>query len=465
MGGQGVLYVIMILYFAVVLGIGFVFRKQESLEDFGLGGRFLTTPVFVATSLATWIGAGSIMGLGGQGYRIGIGGYWWAFGWAAIWCPIFIGWLGAKRIRRTGLYTISDVLGERFDDRSRVLSAVLLLFYTLTQMTLQVISAGVVVNTLLGIPAWIGAVVGTLVMLTYTVMGGLKAEVWTDVLQFGILIPAFLAMLLFYWIKLGGTATLVTQLPQHFDLFRPGSSTIWGWLLSIGPGVTLATYTWQRILAAKDERTARAGAFYSYGFATFYYMVPFLLGICAAAAFPGLKDPQQAVPQLILGLHPVAAGIMLAAFLAVLMSSADSILLYGATTFTQDIYRRFINPSASQRRLVYMGRLCTLIMGLFSLAWGLWMPVIMPIWNLGYAVLSGALFCPVWMGLLWKRVTPAASFWTMLVCAVTYSVLYFLKPFGLDPIFFVLPLSAIMLWVVSLATEETPPERLQRVFG
>lgn len=465
MSGQGIVYVIMILYFAVVLGIGYAFRKQESLDDYGLAGRSLTTPVFVATSVATWIGAGSIMGLGGQGYTIGIGGYWWAFGWAALWCPIFIGWLGARRIRRTGLYTISDVVGERFDDRSRVLSAVLLLFYTLTQMTLQVISAGVIVNVLLGIPAWVGAVVGTLVMLTYTVMGGLKAEVWTDVLQFGILIPAFLAMLIFYWIKLGGTGVLVSQLPQHFDLFRPGSTQIWAWLLSIGPGVTLATYTWQRLLAAKDERTARAGSFYSYGFAAVYYLVPFFLGICAAAAYPGLKDPQQAVPKLILGLHPALAGIMLAAFLAVLMSSADSILLYGATTFTQDIYRRFINPAASQRKLAYVARLATLLMGLFALAWGLWMPVIMPIWNLGYAVLSGALFCPVWVGLLWKRATPDASFWTMLVCAIVYSVLYFVKPFGLDPIFFVLPFSAVLIVVLSFLTTETPRERLERIFG
>lgn len=103
-------------------------------------------------------------------------------------------------------------------------------------------------------------------------------------------------------------------------------------------------------------------------------------------------------------------------------------------------------------------------MGLFALAWALWMPIIMPIWTLGYAVLSGALFAPVWLGILVKWATPDASFWSMLICAVIYSVGHFTKPWGIDPIFYVLPLSVVLLLVLSKCTRETPSEKLRRFF-
>ncbi|MFO8060572.1 MAG: sodium:solute symporter family protein, partial [Bacillota bacterium] len=293
---------------------------------------------------------------------------------------------------------------------------------------------------------------------------GLKGVVWTDVLQFCILAPGFLLILPFVMGAVGGWGNMATSLSStHTNFFGVGANQILVWLFAVGPGVTLATYTWTRILAAKDEATARKGMIGSLLVGIPWYCIPIILGMVAAVKFPGLEDSQQAIPMIITQmLHPVAGALLLTAFLAVLMSSSDSILIYGSTTFTRDLYQAYMNPKASEKQLVYIGRLVTALMGLFALGWALWMPVIMPIWTLGYAVLSGALFAPVWLGMLSRWATPDASFWSMLICAAIYSVGHFTKPWGLDPIFYVLPLSIILMYILSQYTPKTPREKMEK---
>lgn len=277
--------------------------------------------------------------------------WWWVGGAFILWSPILLVWLGAKRIRRTGLVTISDILAERFDGRSRVLSLILLLFCTLTQITLQVISGGVILNVLMGLDMWVGMTLTAVIAVGYTTLAGLKGVVWTDVLQFAILAPGFLLILPFIMGSVGGWGNMATTLSaKHFNFFGAGSTQIFVWLFAVGPGITLATYTWTRILAAKDEATTRKGMIGTLAVGIPWYFVPILIGMVAAVRFPGLADPQQAVPMVITQmLHPVAGALLLTAFLAVLMSSSDSILIYGSTTFTKDLYQAYINPGASEK--------------------------------------------------------------------------------------------------------------------
>ncbi len=448
MADKGIYLAVMGVYLVLMIGIGFYFSKMKTFQEFALAGRTVSVPLFAMATLATAVGAGSILGLGGRGFNEGITGYWYIFP-AVVPGYLLIGWFAASRLRASGYTTMGELIRDRYGPGARLASTFIMLFYLWTQMTLQVIAFGNIWKVLMGSSATTGMIIGTIIVLIYTAVGGLQAVIWTDAFQFLILVPGVVALVPITISAAGGWAQMRAVLPPaHFDLFSAGWVKIITWLLIMLPGPSLSAYVWNKIFAAKTERVAKMGMLWSAVLCGPFYLCPYLIGMAGRVVFP--KCPaEQIVPMVMTNLlSPLGGALMLTVLLAVIMSSADSILLCTSNAFVIDVYKAYINPAADEAQMLRVGRNVTIIAGALSLLWAVYMPIINVIWTLGYAVLAGALFVPVWFGFFSKRYSRDSGLWSMIISGAFFIIWSLMKnPFKLDPIIPTLPLSWIILEV------------------
>ncbi|MEL6276252.1 MAG: sodium/solute symporter, partial [Bacteroidota bacterium] len=304
------------------------------------------------------------------------------------------GWVFVPFYLRSGVYTMPEFLEKRYSRACRnYLSVVSILAYIVTKISL-IIFAGALVFEVLGIPFWIGAIITVLATGFYTILGGLKAVIYTDMVQAFILLLGTTVVTLFGLYQLGGWGELMDILAaaaetpgnpspnRFFNLWRPGNDSDYPWTGILFGAPILGVWYWctdqyivQRALSAKDIENGRRGAL----FAGYLKLLPvflfFLPGVVAYALlqkgvinFP-LDKADQALPTLITAIMPAGLkGLAIAALLAALMSSLSSAFNSSSTLLTIDFYQNF-RPKASERDLVIFGRIATIILVLVSLGW------------------------------------------------------------------------------------------------
>lgn len=391
--------IIVLAYFAVVLLIArwATIRRKHSQNtkasvDYFLSGKSEGWFVIGAALFASNIGSEIILGLAGSGARADMPNA--QFEILASLVLILLGWVFVPFYLKTGVYTMPQFLELRYSSAARTyLSVVSILAYVLTKISL-IIFSGALIFDMFGIPFWTGAIIIVLCTGFYTVLGGLTAVIYTDLIQTFILLAGTIAVTFVGLDQLGGwnemTQTIAAAsaepgnpgLQQFFNMWRPMSDTNYPWTGMLFGAPILGVWYWctdqfivQKVLSAKDVSEARRGSLFA-GFLKLLPVFIFLLpGIIAYALMKkgllmySLDNPDQAMPAMITTLLPVGLkGLAIAALLAALMSSLSSAFNSVSTLFTIDFYKRF-RPEASEKRLVAVGQIATVVLVVVSLAW------------------------------------------------------------------------------------------------
>lgn len=390
------------LYFAVVFGIAAWAiiserRKKTAGVDAGsrdsssyfLGGRNAGWFVIGASLFASNIGSEHLVGLAGQGAA---GDFPAAqFEILASIILLILGWIFVPFYIRSGVFTMPEFLEKRYNAWSRgYLSWISIVSYVLTKISVTIVAGGIVFETLLGIGFWTGAILIVVATGLYTVLGGLKAVIYTDMIQMFVLIGGSLALTFIGLDKIGGWDMMVAKTePMYLNLWRPISDKDFPWTGILLGAPILGIWYWctdqfivQRVLAAKNVTEARKGTIFG-GFLKllplFIFLIPGVLAFALSQGdnpiltFPlnekGLPKYDAALPQLVLTILPAGIkGLVVAGLLAALMSSLSSVFNSCSTLFTFDIYRKY-KPEASESQLVRVGQIATVILVVFGLAW------------------------------------------------------------------------------------------------
>ncbi len=384
----------MILYSIAILGIGVLAaRRNRTLGDYLLAGRRLGPWVAAFSERASGESAWLIIGLPGLAFATGAGTVWVGVGCCA---GIAFSWMAVatslrEQTERFASLTLADYFESRFRDSSRSLrsvATVIILFFFTFYVAAQFLAAGKVLNSYLGIPHLWGMVIGAVLVLFYTAAGGLLAVSWTDLFQ-GIIMLVTLAVLpLAVLAELGGTGVLQARLEGFAGSYlalAPGD-TAWAAIsgvlgsLAIGLGYMGQPHLVLRFMAITSPRDVRKGRFIAIGWAVIAFFGAILIGLTGLAWFGPdamgdgrlIADQEQLMPLMARTFMPEwLAVVMILGAIAAMMSTADSQLLACASAVSEDVYRRMIDPQASQRRLLAIGRSATVGVGVlaFILAW------------------------------------------------------------------------------------------------
>ena len=434
-----------------VLAIGlWAGRKEDNTKDFYLAGQSVPWWGVAGSIFGTNVSAEHLVGMLGIGYSIGFAQAHFEYG--AIAGLLALAFLFLPLYRRMGLYTLSEYLAKRYDERSSVLySALNILMIVVVRMALGFyIGARALSYLLSGTPLAIdygaGIVIFALVTATYTIVGGLKAVIWTDVMQSALLLIAgiFVAVLVFGQPEIGGLDGLLAKdsaLPeseQKFHLYLPPDHPQLPWTGVFTGLMIIHIFYWstnqfiaQRALAARSEFDARMGIIAA-GFLKL--LIPFVsiaTGVAAGFLFESrlasgelaaLPLPDDAFPLLVQMIVPAGyglVGLITAGLIGAILSSLDSMMNSGATLFTFDFYKRYIDPAASERRLILVGRIAILafVAVAASLAAGIYTDEASDNFFLKVPAQIGHVVPGIAVaflgGVLWRRATATASFWAL----------------------------------------------------
>lgn len=368
---------IVLLYLIAVTLLGcWLGRNQKTEGDYFLGGRKLKWWMVGPSLVVSDIGALELMGVSGAAYRFGFALA--NLDWMACIFPMVIAaFLFIPIYWRTGVYTIPEYLGRRYNDTVRTIVAIFWGCFMVANLGIFLWVSAKALNILVGWPMQMSILVTAVVVGIYTFFGGLRAVVVTDTIQCAILFVGSLLILSIAWMKVGGLegmfAAIDTSTPEtshYFNTILPvDSPSGYGWpAVLFGLTFVLGPAYWcgnqaivQRCLATGSVRDAQKSVLFGAGLKTLIPFVIVLPGMLGLALHPGLTNPDDIYPTMLHELLPPGVlGIVFAAFLAALMSSVDSYLNSAATLWTMDIYKRFLRPDASHEQLFRVGRILTL---------------------------------------------------------------------------------------------------------
>lgn len=408
--------VLLLVYAAGLIFLGlWIGRRVQDTASFFVAGRRLSPWLLGATILAANIGAGSTVGAAGLGYQNGLAAWWWV-GSAAIGTAILGLWIGPriwKIAAERGLYTVGDYLELRYGPSVRVVVAGLMWIATLAILAGQLIAAAWILDVVAGVPKPVGCLIAGVVMTLYFAAGGLLTSAWVNLVQLVVLLAGLLLTLPIALHGVGGWDGIVeaarTAGPDYLG-FTSGGSSGWMYLFLLVPAFIISPGLLQKVYGARDARTVRIGVIVSAVALGLFAIVPPLFGMIARAVDPALANPELALPIVLTQTLPPALGALaLAAVFSAEISSADAILFMLSTSLSEDIYKRFVRPDASDRQVLRMARIAAVGGGGFGVALAIALPSVIGSLSVFYTLMSVSLFVPIVAGLYTRRPgTPAA---------------------------------------------------------
>ncbi len=367
-------------YFCILLGISWwsAMRKKDESADYFLAGRDIGWLAVGASLFASNIGSEHLVGLAGTGAASGLAvGH---FEWLACLILLLLGWLFVPYYLRSGVYTMPEFLERRYNASSRAyFTWVSVIGYVLTKISVTLFAGGVVLRAVTGWNFWTSAVVLIVITGLYTILGGLRAVIYTEVMQAVVLILGSATLVIVGMVHVGGWSGLHAAVPpDFFSMWKPISHPDFPWTGIIFGAPILGVWYWctdqhivQRVLAARNVTEARRGTIFA-GYLKILPVFIFVLpGIIAMALYSDIRGEaaNSAYPVLVQRLLPAGLkGLVLAGMLAALMSSLASAFNSCSTLLTWDVYRKW-RPQASEARLVAVGRVTAAILVVFGLLW------------------------------------------------------------------------------------------------
>ena len=443
-------YAVVIIYFAVMLAAAYWgYRRAKTADDYLVAGRRLGHPMFIGTLSAVVLGGASTIGTVSLGYQYGISG-------AALVFMIGLGLIGlgvllAGRLAKAGVYTVPELMAKRYGISAKLVSAAIMAAYALMIATTSTIASGTVFNSLLGVSTTVAILIAGGVVVLYCVTGGMWSLTLTDIIQFAIMTVGIFGLLLPFAVsEAGGLSGMSDTLPSsYFDPTAIGWNTIFTYFLLFFFGLMIGQDIWQRIFTGRDEKVMRTGTIVAGVYCIFYGIVGALIGAAAKVVLPNLSNPDEAFAQVTEAVLPVGlTGLVLAAALAAIMSTASAALLATSTIIANDLLS-LVRPV---KNALFATRVTTLFVGVAVVGVSLVVNDVVGALTVAYDLLTGALFVPIVLGLLWSRGTARAAVASMTVSSIVVVVLLFTSGlYSNDPIIYGL-LSSLVVYVgVSLA--------------
>lgn len=456
---------VVILYFIILLLIGYATsRRIKGTEDYTIAGRRLGYPALLGALIGTAIGAASTIGKAGKAYEVGVALF---FATLAYGIGLFIFGFIAPIIRKMEIWTIPDALVLRYGSAMRVIVAFVMIFAVVALFGGQLIATGLAVQAVfgtMGVTYTEGIIWAGVIMIVYTIMGGLLAVAYTDLFQTIIMIIGVAILLpIFVTHEVGGTMAA-------WAILQPDQGNFWGgltlpFIISIFlidiPFCLIDPSLWQRASAARDQGRIKKSMFITSGIYIYWSFIAVFLGVMAAYLFPGLAASaggvDTAIPAEITALVPVGLkGFFLAALMAVMMSTASTALLISGTTFAHDIVRAY-RPGISDRRLLTIARGFILVIGVLGVVFALHMKGIFEILLLAFAIFVSGIFVPTMAAIFWKRATKQGAIISSVAASIVVVALYGVKlsgglPVWIEPIIVSIVVSFILMVGVSLLT-------------
>ena len=367
------------IYFLILFGIAWWAARREKnvSSDYFLASRDVAWFAVGASLFASNIGSEHLVGLAGTGAGSGLAvGH---FEWLACLILLLLGWLFVPFYLKSGVYTMPEFLEKRYNSSARTyFTWVSVIGYVLTKISVTLYAGGVVIRAVTGWNFYTAAIVLIVITGLYTIFGGLRAVVYTEVLQAIVLILGSITLMIIGLSHVGGWSGLTAKVPHDFfSMWKPTNHPNFPWTGIIFGAPILGIWYWctdqhivQRVLAAKSIKQARTGTIFA-GYLKILPVFIFVLpGIVAVALFSDVaQNPDSAYPTLVTRLLPAGIkGLVLAGMLAALMSSLASAFNACSTLLTWDVYKKW-RPAASEQQLVRVGRISAGVMVFLGLAW------------------------------------------------------------------------------------------------
>jgi len=456
---------VFVIYFLVVFVLGWVsLRRTRSEEDYWIAGGNLGWVLGGTTIAATHTSAGTFIGTIGVMYTAG-----WSFGWLILSIPLaywFMAAVLAPRFTKVKELTLPAFMEARYYSKSvRGLSAVIILIATVVYIQAQIVAGGLIASTVFGIPTRTGMIGFTLILLVYTVLGGMMAVVYTDFLQLVVMTVGVAVAIPLALRHVGGVDELFTLVEAVNPLTFTWESMPPVLLFTMGMAFMLGSVSSPaqlvRLYAMKDMRTIRRGILLAIVLITSINLMVFVLSLVAVVLFPALPTGDLAMPMLARTvLPPFLGGIMLAAITSAMMSTVDSLLIVAGSALSFDIYQNLIDPGVSVSRRRIIDRLGIVVVGV--------VPVLLLLSGVGEgelvqfivllftALMASSFFIPVVLGVYWRRATREGAAAAM-IGGVTMTLAWeFFGSEAIDPVLPGFLLSAVLMVLVSLLTPPPP---------
>jgi len=455
------------LYMAGMIGIGWWAKaRAKTQSDFLVAGRRLG-PVFYAGTLAALVmGGGATLGGIGLGYQHGLSGVWLVFamsGGVAV-ISLFL----APLINRLKVYTVSQMLELRYGAMGTRVSGIVMLAYTLMIAVTSTIAYGAIFSVLFDIGRVPAILIGSSVVIVYSMLGGMWSITFTDMVQFVLKSIGIFAILLpMALMRAGGFDGLHAKLPDEaFDWTAIGGGSIFTYVILYVPTMVIGQDLWQRVFTARSDAVSRwAGlAAAAYGFA--YGIAGALIGMAAKVLLPDLVGRDAVYTEVVRHVLPVGlAGLVVAGALSAIMSTSSGALIATATVATEDVHgRRRDGSAADAHDEVRHSRNYILGFGIVMAVVACLLQDVIAGLTIASDILVGGLMVAVLGGMLWRRGTARGAI-ASIVCGIagTLGTMAVLRDIYANlPIYVGLGSSLAAFVIFSLADRPTPAAVLAR---
>jgi solute:Na+ symporter, SSS family len=424
-------WIVIGIYFALIAALAawVMTRKQQTTEDYFLAGRNIGWFVVGASIFASNIGSEHVVGLAGAGAGGKIPMLIYEL---HAWLVITLGWVFLPFYIRSGVFTMPEFLERRFDSRTRwFLSVFSLVAYVLTKISVTVYAGGIVISSILHIDFWFGALMTVVLTGIYTILGGMRAVVYTEALQTFVLVIGAGALTFIGLQSVGGWDGMKQSLePGYLNMWRPATDSDFPWPSLVITSTVVGLWYWctdqyivQRVLAAKNIKEGRRGTI----FGGFLKLLPVFLFLIPGVVALALKNrgelswdsPDQAFAALLMNKMPAGLrGLVAAGLMAALMSSLASVFNSCSTLFTVDVYKK-LKPETAEKDLLRIGRIATAIVVMLGIAW---IPIMQNISGVLYEYLQSVqsyiappITAVFLLGIFYKRINSKGALTTLIV--------------------------------------------------
>lgn len=444
---------VVMVYMGVIVAAGFWARRRATTqEQFLVAGRSVGPWLYSGTLAAIVLGGASTVGGVKLGYEYGVSGMWVVFmlGLGILMLSIvFVG-----RILGLKLYTVPELLERRYSRVARIAGGVVMVAYDLMVSVTATIAVGAVMQVIVGIPSTPAILLSSAVMVLYSVLGGMWSLTLTDIIQFVIKTVGIFFILLpgAIW-HAGGLAAMHARLPPgFFSLTYIGGNKILSYFFLYFFGIIIGQDVWQRVFTARSVQVARYGGIGVGCYCLCYALAGALIGAAGRLLLPPLGDADAAFAEIVNAVLPVGLrGLVLAAALAAIMSTASACLLAASTVLLEDVYLPL--RGSHGRGAVRQSRIVTLLLGTIMIVLSCRMHDVIAALTVAYDLLVGGLLVAVVGAMLWRRGTTAGALASTAAGSILVCVLLAVEGIESDwPIYLGLGGSLVVYVLVSLCT-------------
>ena len=422
--------VLLVIYISIIVFIGIINRRNKNQEEYFLASRKLPSWLLAITFIASWWGGGSAIDVVDHAHTNGLNSF-WIYGMPVL-LSTFLMFVFAKGIRNVSTLTQPQIMEKRYTKQaSLLLTLLIILFMTLTAAG-QIVAIGKFFQSFFNIEYSLAAYIGTLLVIFYSMFGGFKGVVATDLFQFVFFLITAIAVFIISYKYTGDFNNVKTMAiannKQNYTSFFHNITDNLVYVITFGASWMIQANVWQRISAAKTPNQAKKMMGLSFFIFIPLYLIVTLTGMLSSTFISEIPEGG-IVPHIIKNyVPPLVSSILFVGLCSAIMSTMDSLINTGALSLTIDVYKKYINSKASTKDTVFVGRISTIIIGLLALLIALGIQSLLKVSWIGADLIASTVFVPLVLGFIWKKGSNKATIASILfgICFSTYNLLIFL---------------------------------------